>query len=65
VWWRLKLAAEASGCRLVVMSAAPQVPCAAVRVALTARLGLEDFEVPRRELVGRMRVGEERRRRSA
>ncbi len=65
LWWRLKLAAEASGCRLVVMSAAPQVPCATVRVALTARLGLEDFEVPRRDLVGRMRVGEERRRRSA
>ena len=65
LWWRLKLAAEGSGCRLVVMSSSPQVPCATVRVALTARLGLEDFEVPRRDLVGRMRVGEERRRRSA
>jgi hypothetical protein len=64
-WWRLKLAAEGSGCRLVVMSSSAQVPCAAVRVALTARLGLEDFEVPRREVVGRMRVGMERRRKSA
>jgi hypothetical protein len=65
VWWRLKLAAEATSCRLVVMSAEPQVPCAAVRVALTARLGLEDFEIPRRELVARLRVVPERRRRSA
>jgi hypothetical protein len=64
VWWRLKLAAEASGCRLVVMSSSPQVPCATVRVALTARLGLEDFEVPRREVVGRLRVMEERKRRA-
>jgi len=65
LWWRLKLAAEGSGCRLVVMSSFPQVPCAAVRVALTASLGLEDFELPRRDLVGRMRVGAERRRKSA
>ncbi len=64
LWWRLKLAAEASGCRLVVMSASPQVPCAAVRVALTMGWGLEDFEVPRRDLVGRLRVGEERKRRA-
>ncbi len=64
VWWRLKLAAETGGCRLVVMSAAPQVPCAGVRLALTARLGLEDFEVPRRELVARLRVGAERGRRA-
>jgi hypothetical protein len=65
VWWRLKLAAEASGCRLVVMSVAPQVPCAAVRVALTTRLGLEDFELPRRELVARLRAVPERRKRLA
>ncbi|PAW75302.1 MAG: hypothetical protein B9S38_01975 [Verrucomicrobiia bacterium Tous-C4TDCM] len=64
LWWRLKLAAEASGCRLVVMSSSPQVPCAGVRVALTARLGLEDFEVPRREVIGRLRVMEERKRRA-
>lgn len=65
VWWRLKLAAEATSCRLVVMSVEPQVPCAAVRVALNARLGLEDFEIPRRELVARLRVVPERRRKSA
>lgn len=65
LWWRLKLAAEGSGSRLVVMSAFPQVPCAGVRLALTAGLGLEDFELPRQDLVGRMRVGTERRRKSA
>ena len=64
VWWRLKLAAETAGCRLVVMSAAPQVPCAGVRLALTARLGLEDFDVPRRDLVARLRVGTEKARRT-
>lgn len=62
LWWRLKLAAEATGCRVVVMSAEAQVPCAALRVALNARLGLEDFELPRRELIGRLRVRSEKRR---
>lgn len=62
LWWRLKLAAEATGCRVVVMSAAAQVPCATLRVALNARLGLEDFERPRRELIGRLRVLPEKRR---
>lgn len=64
-WWRLKLAAEATACRLVVLSAEPRVPCAAVRMALTTRLGLADFEIPRRELVARLRVVLERRRKSA
>lgn len=59
-WWRLKLAAAAGNCRLVVMSPAAQVPCAEVRVALNARLGLEDLEIPRRELVSRLRVVPER-----
>ena len=63
-WWRLKLAAEASGCRLVVMSSFPQVPCAGVRVSLNARLGLEDFDLPRRELIARLRVVPERMRRA-
>lgn len=61
-WWRLKLAAEATGCRVVVMSVAAQVPCATLRVTLNARLGLEDFERPRRELIGRLRVLPEKRR---
>jgi hypothetical protein len=62
-WWRLKLAAATGNCRLVVMSPVAQVPCAAVRVALNGRLGLEDFEVPRRELVARLRVIPERMKR--
>jgi hypothetical protein len=63
-WWRLKLAAEASSCRLVVMSPSAQVPCASVRVSLNAKLALEDFEVPRRELISRLRVVPERMRRA-
>jgi len=62
-WWRLKLAAATGNCRLVVMSPVAQVPCAAVRVALNGRLGLEDFEFPRRELVSRLRVVPERMKR--
>lgn len=63
-WWRLKLAAESSGCRLVVMSPAPQVPCAGVRLSLRADLSLEDLEIPRRELIGRLRVVPERMKRA-
>jgi hypothetical protein len=62
-WFRLKLAASISNCRLVVMSPVAQVPCAAVRVALNGRLGLEDFEMPRRDLVARLRVVPERMKR--
>lgn len=62
-WWRLKLAASAGNCRLVVMSPFAQVPCAGVRLALNAKLGLEDFEVPRRELITRLRVVPERMKR--
>ena len=63
-WWRLKLAAATSNCRLVVMSPIAQVPCAGVRVALNAKLGLEDFDVPRRELIARLRVVPERMKRA-
>lgn len=59
-WWRLKLAASTGNCRLVVMSPFAQVPCAGVRLALNAQLGLEDFELPRRELITRLRVVPER-----
>ncbi|WP_367872031.1 hypothetical protein [Luteolibacter sp. Populi] len=63
-WWRLKAAAGIGNCRLVVMSPFAQVPCAGVRIALNARLGLEDFELPRRELIGRLRVVPERMKRA-
>ncbi len=64
VWWRLKLSAEARSCRLVVMSARPQVPCASLRLALNARLGLEDFDRPRCELLERLELTRERERKS-
>lgn len=64
VWWRLKLAAESNGCRLVVMSIHAQVPCAAVRLAMNARLELADFDLPRQELLRRLSVTRERERRS-
>ena len=63
-WWRLKLAAETSGSRLVVMSAVPRVPCAGVRVSLDNRLRPADFDKPRHELIARMRVVPERMRRA-
>jgi hypothetical protein len=63
-WWRLKLAAATGNCRLVVMSPFAQVPCAGVRLALNAKLGLEDFDVPRRELITRLRVVPERMKRA-
>ncbi|WP_035615782.1 hypothetical protein [Haloferula sp. BvORR071] len=63
-WWRLKLAAGASSCRLVVMSPVAQVPCAAVRVSLNGKLGMEDFAVPRRDLVARLRMVSERMKRA-
>ncbi|MBB5350399.1 hypothetical protein HNR46_000623 [Haloferula luteola] len=63
VWWRLKWVAEKTGCRLVVMSLRPRVPCAVVRWLLNARWELVDFEVPRRELIERMQVVQERERR--
>ena len=59
-WWRLKLAAATANCRLVVMSPFAQVSCAGVRLALNAKLGLEDFELPRCELIARLRVVPER-----
>jgi hypothetical protein len=64
-WWRLKQVAERTGCRLVVMASAPVVPCASVRLALTAGLRLEDFDAERGELLGRLRRVTGGRRRSA
>jgi hypothetical protein len=55
-WWRLKQVAERTGCRLVVMSEKPLVPCASVRLVLDAGLRLEDFDSEREELLGRLEV---------
>lgn len=59
-WWRLRQAAERTGCRLVVMAEKPVVPCAAVRLVLGVGLRLEDFDKERGELVGRLEVSGQR-----
>lgn len=59
-WWRLKLSAEGAGCRLVVLSEQPQVPCARVRLDLDLKLELADFDRPRREVLGRLTARPER-----
>jgi hypothetical protein len=59
-WWRLKQGAEKTGCRLLVMSPVPLVPCASLRLALAADLSLEDFDQPRSELLSRLQARLER-----
>lgn len=60
-WWRLRQAAGRTACRLVVLSPFPLVPCAALRLTLTARLTLDDLDQPRGELLGKLRRQEQRR----
>jgi len=59
-WWRLKQGAEQTGCRLVVLSPSPVVPCASLRLALAADLSLSDFSQSRGELLTRLQVRMER-----
>ena len=54
-WWRLKQAAEASGCRLVVLAPFPLVTSAGLRLVLSAELSLGDFDCSRDELLQRLR----------
>lgn len=54
-WWRLKQAAERSGCRLVVLAAFPLVAAASLRLVLSAGLALGDFACSRDELLRRLR----------
>lgn len=61
VWWRLSLEAERSGVRVVVVSGFPLVPCAGSRFLLGSGFSLDDFDLPRGELLGRLRVVAERR----
>ncbi|MES2658345.1 MAG: hypothetical protein V4689_06990 [Verrucomicrobiota bacterium] len=53
-WWRLKLLCETGACRLVVLSPSPLVPCASLRLELSARLTLRDFDLPRNEILPRV-----------
>jgi hypothetical protein len=60
VWWRLKLAVERNGGRLVVMATAPLVPCASLRLSLSAELSLHDFDCSRDELLERLQATPEK-----
>lgn len=53
-WWRLKQLSEISRCRLLVLASFPLVPCASLRLALSCRLELEDFDLPRKEILQRV-----------
>ena len=53
-WWRLKQTVERHSSRLVVLAAAPFVPCAGLRLTLSADLSLRDFDVPRKEPLERL-----------
>jgi hypothetical protein len=61
-WWRLRQAAERTGCRVVVLAEYPLVPCASLRRSLAANLSLADFDRPRAALLGRLQwVSQDRR----
>jgi hypothetical protein len=53
-WWRLKQLCETGACRLIVLAPTPLVPCASLRLELSARLSLTDFDLPRNEILQRM-----------
>lgn len=53
-WWRLNQTVERTGGRLVVMAPFPLVPCASLRLSLSAGLSLSDFDDSRDELVNRL-----------
>jgi len=63
-WWRLKQSVERTGGRLLVMASFPLVPCAALRLSLSAGLSLRDFDCPRTELVDRLQAQSEGLRRA-
>lgn len=53
-WWRLNHTVERTGGRLVVMAPFPLVPCASLRLSLSAGLTLRNFDDSRQELVNRL-----------
>ena len=55
-WWRLKQMAERNGCRVLVLSPTPLVPCATLRLSLSSGLSLADFDRPREELIQQVRA---------
>ena len=63
-WWRLKQLSEATRCRLLVLAPFPLVPCASLRLALSCRLELADFDLPRKEILQRVEARSEQLRRA-
>lgn len=63
-WWRLKQITERHGSRLLVLSSFPLIPCATLRLSLSSRLTLADFERMREDLLGKIRVRSQRLRRA-
>lgn len=54
VWWRIRQFCENSACRLIVLSPFPLVPCASLRLSISTRLTLDDFNQPRAEVLGNL-----------
>ena len=63
-WWRLKQLCENAACRLIVLSPAPLVPCASLRLTLSIHLTLGDFNLPRNEILQRVEAVPNRLRRA-
>lgn len=63
-WWRLKQMAERNGCRVLVLSPFPLVPCATLRLSLSSGLTLADFDRPREELIHEIHIHPQRGRRA-
>lgn len=59
-WWRLKQMTERAGCRLLVLSSFPLVPCATLRLSLSSGLSLDDFDRPRGELLPQLQAQSQR-----
>lgn len=54
VWLRMKQTAERNGSRVVIMAPYPPVPCASLRLTLSADLSLHHFDVSREDLLDRL-----------
>ena len=55
-WWRLKQMAERGGCRVLVLSPFPLVPCATLRLSISSSFSLADFDRHRSELTPQIKV---------
>jgi hypothetical protein len=51
IWWRIRQFCESSACRLIVLAPFPLVPCASLRLSISTRLTLDDFNQPRSEVL--------------